>query len=282
MAVPARRFESIVEAGKLDTDCTLCDYLTISTNGISSAVILGTDVVVVGELPQGDESKLACDKFIQNAILLCIPEGIGDGWLANGSSLVWKCAHVSVPDSVSELCDHCFSGCSSLRRITFSASSRLERIGVEAFSWKVKSACNLWKVRGCPLEEIFIPGGVRELGDRCFSGCHSLRRVMFGSSSRLERIGVEAFSWTKIRFTSGAKRGKQNPRRRRLLVLGCLLKDIFVPDNVREIGDRCFSGCRCLRRVVFGSSSRLERIGVEAFSWKQESFTGKLGDQKAN
>ena len=78
MAVPARRFESIVEAGKLDTDCTLCDYLTISTNGISSAVILGTDVVV-GALPQGEESKVACDKFIQNANLLCIPEGIGDG-----------------------------------------------------------------------------------------------------------------------------------------------------------------------------------------------------------
>ena len=267
MAVPARRFEFIVEAQKLDADCTRCDILTISKDCISSTVILGTDVLVVGELPQGTESKSDCDEFRQNARLVYIPQGITDGWVAHGSSLVWECAHVSVPDSVRELCDHCFSRCSSLRRITFGPASRLERIGVEAFSWKFQSRCNFWRVRGCPLEEIFIPDSVREIGDRCFSGCHSLRQVTLSSSSRLERIGVEAFSWTKVRFPSQAKSGIIRPRPRRLLVLGCLLKEIFVPDSVREIGDRCFSGCRSLRRVVFGPSSRLERIGVEAFSW---------------
>ena len=43
------------------------------------------------------------------------------------------------------------------------------------------------------MEEVSIPDGVRELCDDCFSGCGSLRRVNFGSSSSLERIGVECF-----------------------------------------------------------------------------------------
>ena len=38
---------------------------------------------------------------------------------------------VCVPDGVRELCDGCFSGCSSLRRVTFGACSSLERIVVD-------------------------------------------------------------------------------------------------------------------------------------------------------
>ena len=67
----------------------------------------------------------------------------------------------------------------------FGSSSSLERIGVECF-------------RGSGVEEVSIPDSVRELHHKCFSGCKSLRRITFGSSSSLERasacfvdIGVE-------------------------------------------------------------------------------------------
>ena len=43
------------------------------------------------------------------------------------------------------------------------------------------------------LREVSIPNSVRKLCDGCFSGCESLRRVNFGSSSSLERIGFRAF-----------------------------------------------------------------------------------------
>ena len=46
---------------------------------------------------------------------------------------------------------------------------------------------------GGGVEEVSIPNGVRELCDRCFKECRSLRRVDFGSSSSLERIGFRAF-----------------------------------------------------------------------------------------
>ena len=57
---------------------------------------------------------------------------------------------VSVPDGVRELCDSCFKGCESLRRVTFGPSSSLERIG---FGWIV----------GTSVEEVSVPDGVREL-----------------------------------------------------------------------------------------------------------------------
>ena len=44
------------------------------------------------------------------------------------------------------------------------------------------------------LLSVCIPDSVRELCDRCFYKCESLRRVMFGPCSSLERIGVSCFA----------------------------------------------------------------------------------------
>ena len=87
---------------------------------------------------------------------------------------------------------------------------------------------------------VSIPNNVRELCDRCFQRCVNLRRVTFGSSSSLERIGVLCFERSGV-------------------------EEVSIPDGVRELCDCCFRGCQSLRRVTFGSSSSLERIGFQAF-----------------
>ena len=71
---------------------------------------------------------------------------------------------VCVPDSVRELFDGCFKGCSSLRRVTFGPSSSLERIGV---GW----------ILGTSVEEVSMPDGVHELRGGSFDECKSLRRL---------------------------------------------------------------------------------------------------------
>ena len=43
------------------------------------------------------------------------------------------------------------------------------------------------------------------------------------------------------------------------------LIEISIPDSVRELCDGCFKRCKSLRRVTFGPSSSLERIGVSCF-----------------
>ena len=70
--------------------------------------------------------------------------------------------------------------------------------------------------------------------------------MTFGPSSSLERIGVEAFGAVDVD-------GESTP---------CGLEEIRIPDSVRELCDGCFKGCKGLRRVTFGPSSSLERIGL--------------------
>ena len=43
------------------------------------------------------------------------------------------------------------------------------------------------------------------------------------------------------------------------------LRDVSIPNNVRELCDSCFYWCESLCRMSFGSSSSLERIGFRAF-----------------
>ena len=94
-------------------------------------------------------------------------------------------------------------------------------------------------VRGSGTEDIIIPGDIRELCEGCFKGCRSLRRVTFGLSSSLERIGVDCFQETGV-------------------------EEVSVPNSVRELCDGCFQGCSNLWLVTFGPSSSLERIGFQA------------------
>ena len=44
------------------------------------------------------------------------------------------------------------------------------------------------------------------------------------------------------------------------------IHEVSIPNNVSELCDRCFKECKSLRRVTFGSSSSLERIGVSCFA----------------
>ena len=78
-------------------------------------------------------------------------ERVGVGWI-QGTSV----EDVSVPDSVRELCEGCFKGCKSLRRVTFGPASSFERIGVSCIEFT-------------GVEEVRLPGRGRVLRNRCFS-----------------------------------------------------------------------------------------------------------------
>ena len=69
-----------------------------------------------------------------------------------------------------------------------------------------------------------IPDKVPELFELCFREWESLRRVTLGPSSLLERIGDYCFAETEIR-------------------------EMTVPDGVREMGEGCFCRCGSLRRL---------------------------------
>ena len=139
----------------------------------------------------------------------------------------------------------------------------------------------------CGLGIRLIPADLRELCDRCFFSCPDLCRVIFCSSSSLERIGISCFEGTGVQEVSipdsvlelcdqcfkGCRRLRRvifgsSPSIKRIgasCFEGSGLEELIIPDSVRELCDRCFGGRNGLRCVIFGSSSSLERIGVKAF-----------------
>ena len=151
---------------------------------------------------------------------------------------------IRIPDSVRELCDGCFKGCSRLRRVTFGPSSSLERIGVEAFGAVQAGG----QSTPCGLEEISIPNGVRELCDDCFKRCKSLRRVTFGPSSSLERIGADCF-------------------------YRCGLVEFEIPASLRKIGGGAFGECALTGGIVCHNGCRFRAIEGFVFLRKSVSPT---------
>ena len=152
-----------------------------------------------------------------------------------GRGAFFLCAfeEITIPDSVEEIGDLCFSDCSKLSRVRFGRSSSLKRIGPRAFHCRRDSAC--------PLTEIRIPRSVEILCDECFRDCRALSKVIFDEGSLLKNIGVSAF-------------------------LSCPLVSIRIPDSVEVLDTQCFSYCDQLSSVKFGEGSSLKFIGSEAFS----------------
>ena len=99
-----------------------------------------------------------------------------DGLVLSGDCTSCLCSSsvlssVCVPDSVRELCDGCFKGCKSVRRVTFGCLSSFERV-------------NLCSFQGTGVEDIVFPNGLRELCDCCCKWFSGLRCVPSGSPSQ--------------------------------------------------------------------------------------------------
>ena len=143
---------------------------------------------------------------------------------------------VCVPDSVRDLCDECFRLCPSLCRVIFGSSSQLEKIGRRCFAQS-------------GLFEFEIPSSVREIGGGAFSECELRGGAICRDGCRFRAV------------------------RRFILSDDCLkcccsygiLISVCIPDSVRDLCDECFKEYWSLRRVKFGSSSHLERIGISCF-----------------
>lgn len=130
--------------------------------------------------------------------------------------------------SVREIGADAFSGCKSLRRVTFAAGSQLQTMGDRCF-------------QGSGIEEISVPAVVKVIGRDAFRYCARLKSVAFQEGCALETIESGCFRCSS-------------------------LTEIVVPRAVRELGNCAFRDCRGLKSVVFQDGSALKRIGCDCFS----------------
>ena len=139
---------------------------------------------------------------------------------------------VTIPDSVTNIKDYAFYGCSGLTSVTIPDS--VTRIGSYAF-------------KGCSgLTSVMIPDGVRRIGYEAFSDCGGLMTFAVGDGNPSYK-SVSDLLLTKDGGT---------------LVFG-IIGEVTIPCSVTNIKDYAFSGCSGLTKVTIPDS--VTSIGQSAF-----------------
>ena len=139
---------------------------------------------------------------------------------------------IEIPASVETIEKVAFLSCSKLATVTFEKGSQLKSIG---------GGKSLGAFMDCTaLTSIEIPASVETIEAAAFSGCSSLKTVIFEKGSNLKTIGKAAF----YGFF-----GK------------CPITSIEIPASVETIEQEAFKGCSRLATVTFEKGSQLKSIG---------------------
>ena len=192
-------------------------------SSLTSVVVKATNTIYDSRNNCNAIIETATNKLIagcQNTIIPNSVTSIGDHAFS-GCAL----ASVVIPDGVTSIGELAFHQCSSLTSVTIPNS--VTSIGRSAFSF-----CS-------SLTSITIPNSVTSIEDNVFSGCDSFTSITIPNS--VTSIGFGAFS-------------------------GCSsLTSITIPNSVTSIGDHAFWSCINLSSVAIPNS--VTSIGVQAFCY---------------
>ena len=143
------------------------------------------------------------------------------------------------------------------------------------------------------IHSVSITGSIKEIGERAFLGCRNLKEVILNEG--LEKIGVRAFLNTKIESITIPNSVKEidslafdflkishisinlnnknfeikdnffidKNNKKILAYLDKKTTKVTIPNNVKEIGEGAFSGCRNIKEVILNEG--LEKIDSGAF-----------------
>lgn len=198
--------------------------------------------------------------------------------MANGNSIFRYDLYVDgglvenlvIPDGVTTVQERAFSGCTSLKTLSFSYTTT--SIGYLAFGY-----CS-------GLESVTIRNGIASLGESAFSSCENLKTIVLPSS--IAEISPFCFSGCTSLKTIDIPNGVT--RICGSAFSGCTsLEEVNIPNSVTEIGgdynsydnwkeNRVFFGCTSLQSIEIPNS--VEYIGSFSFYQCSNLTTVKLSD----
>jgi hypothetical protein len=218
---------------------------------------------------------------------------------------------IEIPDNVKTLGSGAFSGCTSLKSAktgngvsllntqTFSGCTSLENVEIGTKITKISGKSGTYSNYGCfyncsSLEQIKVPGNVKEIEDYVFYGCTGLKKVIIDNAQTELKLGSNGSSpifsscpldsvyiGRNISYPTASSYGYspfyRNASLRTVHITdketeisenefyGCSnLKNVRIGDGVTYIGNWAFSGCSSIEYFSFGSA--MQSIGKEAFS----------------
>ena len=208
-----------------ETRIRLSDPSAWATNTINSSNLRGVPRLFVGE---------------EEVTAITIPDGvtsIGDHAFSGYSGLT----SISIPDSVTSIGSDAFRGCSGLFSITI--PDGVTSIGDSAFYY-----CS-------GLTSVTIPDGVTSIGSSAFKGCSGLTSVTIPDG--VTNIGYGVFNdCSGICVTADPKFGKA--------FRDATSFSFVLPEGVTSIGDEAFLGCSGLTSISIPNS--VTSIENSAFS----------------
>ncbi len=179
-----------------------------------------------------------------------------------GNSAFSRCSAlktITLPAGLQTLGKSAFLKCSALETIIFPAE--LQVIGEGAFS-----QCST-------LTTITLPTGLQTLENYTFSGCSALKTIVF--PAELQVIGEGAFSGCRALETIAFPAGLQTIGDGAFSASG--LREIILPDGVREIGADAFCDCENLSQVTLGTRT-LCRSAFLNTPWQNRKIAEASGD----
>ena len=119
---------------------------------------------------------------------------------------------------------------------------KLEHNGVTYTVTKISESAFANDFYNKKIKKVIIPSTIKEIGDKAFYNCESLKEVDLSSATSLVRIGDEAFA--------------QNPN----------LGNLTLPSNLQSIGRKAFAGNLCMTSINIPSSVNIIEEGTFAAS----------------
>ena len=179
---------------------------------------------------------------------------IGDEITAIGAYAFKGCDRfyaITIPASVTTICQSAFQSCTSLETIDLSNAINLKTINSDAFHYcynlnEVTIPSNVISIgsdafdKCISLKRVTLLNGVQEIGSAAFMDCNSLKYVDIPES--VTKIDASAFAYCST------------------------LGNIAIPASVKEIGMRAFRGCINLKTITFAPNSQLTTVGDNVFN----------------